>query len=294
MLIAAFKVQALRGFPPFALLEGCIGGFQIRVRLADGIPTDAGVEPDIQNVGLFAEGCATKVAFICMKHLQLVRKKRVDSVCVPSLNSISREQIHDFLVEIMVNYWLITFFAHENGNGHTPNTLAADAPVGACSDHVLDTLFTPFRIPFHFFNLFDSKFTKSNKRSVWSHHQTQPRTWHRFIKRDKPLLGGAENDRMVAAPAMRVGVFQVAHGQQRATLFHHGHNDRVGGPHLHAVEGRRRGQRPGFRINLDAAGGIDTADGIDVVADAGVKILRAVRRSRVYRAGAGVGGDIGG
>ncbi len=46
---------------PFAVLEGGIGGLQVRVGLADGKPTDAGVEPDVENVGFLAEVRAAAV-----------------------------------------------------------------------------------------------------------------------------------------------------------------------------------------------------------------------------------------
>ena len=116
----------------------------------------------------------------------------------------------------------------------------------------------------------------------------------RRFQADEPLLGGAEDDRMVAAPAMRVGVLQIAAGQQRAALLQHGHDDGIGGPDFHALEGRRSGEIPGARVHVDVADGIDAAGGVEAVALAGVEVVRAVGGRGVDRAGAGVGGDVGG
>ena len=56
-------------------------------------------------------------------------------------------------------------------------------------------------------------------------------------RRDEPLLGGAEDDGVVAAPAVRIGVLEVGGAEQRAPLFEHGDDDGIGGPDLEAVEG---------------------------------------------------------
>ena len=64
--------------------------------------------------------------------------------------------------------------------------------------------------------------------------------------------------------------------------------------HFQAIEGRRVGKRPGGGIDVDVPGGIDAAGGIDAVSLAGIKVVCAVRGRGVHRAGAGVGGDVGG
>ena len=63
----------------------------------------------------------------------------------------------------------------------------------------------------------------------------------RRFEADEPLLGGAEDDGMVAAPAVRVGVLERRAGQQGSALFEHGDDDGIGGTDLHAVEGGRGG-----------------------------------------------------
>ena len=116
----------------------------------------------------------------------------------------------------------------------------------------------------------------------------------RGFEADEPLLGGAEDDGVVAAPAMGVGVLQVGGGQQRAALLKHGDDDGIGGPDLHALKGGRSGMGPGVGIDMDVAGGIDAAGGVEAVALAGVEVVCAVGGSGVDGAGAGVGGDVGG
>ncbi len=51
---------------------------------------------------------------------------------------------------------------------------------------------------------------------------------HRRLHGDEPLLGGAEDDGLVAAPAVRVGVFECRGAHQRAALFEQLDDERVG------------------------------------------------------------------
>ena len=48
---------------------------------------------------------------------------------------------------------LVAFFAEEDGDGHAPDALAGDAPVGAGGDHVGDALFAPGGIPDYLLDL---------------------------------------------------------------------------------------------------------------------------------------------
>ena len=71
---------------------------------------------------------------------------------------------------------------------------------------------------------------------------------HWSFKGDEPLLGRAEDDGMVAAPAMRIRVLKIGDGQQCALFFKHGDDDGVGGPDFFPFEGRKRGMGPRGRI----------------------------------------------
>jgi hypothetical protein len=141
-----------------------------------------------------------------------------------------------FAVQRGVEDRLVAAFAQENGDGHAPDALAADAPVGAGGDHVGDAFLAPAWIPDDLVDLLDAELPKGGFGAVLA--------LDRRLQADEPLLGGAEDDRLVAAPAVGVGVVQVGHGQQCAGLLQHGHDDGVGGPDLLAFERRRRGVIP--------------------------------------------------
>ncbi len=91
-------------------------------------------------------------------------------------------------------------------------------------------------IPDDLVDLFDGKLAECGFGAVGA--------LHRGFERDEPLLGGAEDDGVVAAPAVRIGVLEVGDGQQCAALFKHGDDDGIGGPDFLAFEGRERGVRP--------------------------------------------------
>ena len=89
--------------------------------------------------------------------------------------------------------------AIKNNQRHAPEALAGNAPVRASRDHFAHAFAAPCREPFHFFDFLEGA-------------GTQRRCFRRGdrggtgIHLNKPLLGGAENHRIVAAPAMRIAV----------------------------------------------------------------------------------------
>src|SRR5262245_42377916 len=85
----------------------------------------------------------------------------------------------------------------ERDDGHTPDALARDAPVGAGGDHVVDTLLAPGGQPFHLADRFERTLAK-----VVALHP------------DEPLFGRAEDGRVVTTPAMRVAVLNFFLRQQ--------------------------------------------------------------------------------
>ena len=122
-------------------------------------------------------------------------------------------------------------FAQEHRNGHVPDLLAADAPVGARGDHIGDALLAPGRVPDDLVDFLDSELAKCFFRAVGPAH--------RGFHTDEPLLGGAEDDWIVATPAMGIGVLELRAAQQRAAFFEHGDDDRIRLPDSQAVVGRR-------------------------------------------------------
>ena len=93
---------------------------------------------------------------------------------------------------------------------------------------------------------------------------------------------------------MRVGVLEIGDRHQRAALFEQRHDDGIRRPHLESIEGRRGGLRPGLGIDMNVPAGVDAASGVETVLLAGVEVVNAVRGCGMHRAGAGVGGDVGG
>ena len=79
----------------------------------------------------------------------------IDRRGVPGFGAFALEEIDDLAVERGIEDRLTASLAQEDGDGHAPDALAADAPVGARRDHVCDALFAPGRIPDHLVDLFD-------------------------------------------------------------------------------------------------------------------------------------------
>ena len=149
MLIAAFKVEHLRSI---AVLEGSIDVLEVFVGFANGKPTDAGIEPDVENVGLFAEAFA---AAVCTGHA--FGQHRVARDRMPGLRALAVEEVDNLAVQRCVENRLIASVAQEHCNRNTPDALTADAPVRPRGDHVGDAFFTPTGVPDHFVDLLDGQ-----------------------------------------------------------------------------------------------------------------------------------------
>src|SRR6185369_16013112 len=107
----------------------------------------------------------------------------------------------------------------ERGDRDAPGALAGNAPVGTVLDHAVDPLPSPFRNPLY---LVDG-FQRLVAQFVGLHA-------------DEPLLGGAEDDRFFAAPAVRVGVADLRGLEQRPDLDQLVDHALVGGKNLLAAE----------------------------------------------------------
>src|SRR4051794_37997141 len=84
----------------------------------------------------------------------------------------------------------------EDGDRNAPNALTRDAPVRASGYHVADAFLTPCRIPLDV--VADLIESDAAERAASDG----------AIHLDEPLFGGAEDDWIVAAPAMRIGVLE--------------------------------------------------------------------------------------
>ena len=107
---------------------------------------------------------------------------------------------------------------------------------------------------------------------------------HRRFHGNEPLLGGAEDHRIVAAPAVRIGVLGFFRVQQRAAAFDQVDDGLIGVPNALAVVFRQAVAQDAFFV--------DVAGGIEAVLHAGGEVFSAVRRRSVDDAGAGIHGDV--
>ncbi len=104
--------------------------------------------------------------------------------------------------------------------GTPPDALAGDAPVRAGGDHVGDALLAPGGVPLDLFDLVEGALTEGGLGAV--------RGDHGRFHADEPLLGGADDDGVVAAPAVRIGVLEVSGAEECAFFFEELDDDWVG------------------------------------------------------------------
>ena len=159
--------------------------------------------------------------------------------------------------------------AVEDGDGHAPDTLAADAPVGALGDHAGHALLAPLGLPL-------DGVAGLHGRVLDGVHGAEP------------LLRGPVDDGVLAAPAVGVGVGDVLPGDQEALLLQILHHHVVAlGVELAIVP----------LVGHDALGvhrhgHADVGEAGLVVLLADLEVLRAEAGGGVDAAGAGVQGDM--
>src|SRR5207244_12143333 len=120
---------------------------QIRLMPEHGDVAGTGFEPDVDDIGLFAEFRSATFAALCSSG------KSVGFGRIPGIGAEAAEEVNHFAIERRIIQRLAATFAQEHGDGHAPDTLARDAPVRASGDHVGDTLLAPGWIPLHFLDL---------------------------------------------------------------------------------------------------------------------------------------------
>src|SRR5215469_5637895 len=167
-----------------------------------------GIEPDVEDVVLLAKGTASAlgagVSF---------GQEFGGGALIPDIGAVLAEEGDNAVENGAIGNRLAAGVAIEDDDGHAPDALARDAPIGAGGDHVGDPLFTPGRDPA---DLLDG-FERAAAKIVALHA-------------DKPLFGGAENSRVVAAPAVRIGVGDLLEAAQGVVRFEDFDDDGVGFP----------------------------------------------------------------
>src|SRR6185437_3090156 len=147
----------------------------------------SGIEPDVENIVLFAEGRAA-----ALRAARLGTGQFLGALLEPDVGCFFGEQLHHAIENPAVDQRLLALLAIKRENRHAPDALARDAPVRARGNHIRDTLAAPIRIPFHS----PDRLQRALAQIVALHA-------------DEPLFGGAENRRVVTPPAMRIAVLDV-------------------------------------------------------------------------------------
>ena len=181
-------------------------------------------------------------------------------VLIPSVGALLAEQLADGLDGGIGDMVSAALLAVEGRDGHAPSALAADAPVVAVANHALHAVVAPIGHPLHGVDGLVNILTELGHGA-------------------EPLLGGAEDDGVVAAPAVRILVLDVHLTHHSAGSSQVGQNGLVGCPHaltsvlagqLGQITAVIHGHRDGHLRILLA-----DVEVIDAVAASGVDAARA-------------------
>src|SRR5215469_14619419 len=192
---------------------------------------------------------------------------------VPGIRAFLFEPPHDVLQRFVIFEPLPAAVAIKNDNRDAPETLARDAPVRTFLDHFVHAVFAPRRNPFHLMDFFERFLAQRFLTAVRG-----------LIHVDEPLLGGAENHRIVAAPAVRVGVLVVVKAEQRATILQDLHDNRIRAEYVLALVFRQA-----FEI---AALVVQRRVNLQLIFLSRNKIIRTVAGSRMHDAAALIERDV--
>ena len=177
---------------------------------------------------------------------------------IPNIGGVFAKFGNDAVEDFLVGERLAAGFTIENSDGYAPNALARDAPIGTRGDHVGHALFAPGGKPFDLLDSFE-----------------RVRTEVFAIHADEPLFGGAEDNGIVAAPAMWIAVIDLIGSGKSAVLFQKIDDDGVSLPNGLADE--LVGQRTRCAFGSEhATTGIDRAIDRKAVARADDKVVLAM------------------
>ena len=253
-LVRSVAVGAHRGeqraLEPTAVL---VGALKVHIRrilqlgtvLADGLPGDAGIPPHVEDVLI-----GLKVMAAALGADAGLAQVALGSVGEPGVGALLVEELDDGVECGVVHDLLAAVGAGVAGDRHTPVTLAADAPVGTLLDHGTDAVGRVGRIP----------------RDVLADLLAGLLAQTGLVHRDKPLVGGTEEHRVLAAPAVRIAVRDLLLEDQGAVLAQELDDVRVGLIGVHAAEGA---------TGAKLLAGVELAVVIDRHADVGDALLEA-------------------
>ena len=250
-----------RGLEPAAVLVGAfqveVGGHRQLVALLEHrIVGDAGVEPDVEDVGDL--GVA----------LRVVAEQLLGVQVEPGVDAVLLHPFGHFLDQTRgVRVRLGGGAVHEQGDRHAPGALPGDTPVRAVAQHAFDARLAPLRQPLHLVHLGAGL----GQQAALAHG-------------NEPLGGAAENDRRLVAPAVRVAVGDGLQRHQGAALFQGVDHRLVGLAHVQAADHRQ--------VLPEQAVVLHRAVHFQAVLLADDKVVFTVARRGMHAAGTGVGGDV--
>ena len=249
------------GLEPAAVLIETLevhrGGPEALILLHGGKVRGAGVEPAVERVLLLGKAGVLAAVRAGEALGQDVGCLHVE----PGVGALFAEEVGNGLDGLIGTDGLAAVLAVEHGDGQTPAALARDAPVGALADHALHALNAPRRDPAHVVARGAGLFLEG-------------------IDGAEPLRGGAEDDGVLAAPAVRIAMHDLLGSEEGTGLLHVVQDDGVGlfDEHSLVLSG----------IVGVAALIVDGHDHVHTVAAAGLIVVRAEAGGSVDAAGTGI------
>ena len=245
VLVAAFKVKVCR-IAEFGPLP------------EHGGPGGAGVKPDVENIRFLAPVLAAAVwAFEAFGNDVL----EISLEPVVAARRMFGEAVADFAHPFGIVPGLAAVFADKGDDGDAPLALTGNAPVRTGGDHIMDTIAAPGGNPGYF---------------VVNGVQG-PLAEIVLFHADEPLGRGAENERLFAAPAARIGVRDVPAVHERAGFLQLFENGFVGVENIHTREKGNSRQ--------EDSGVVHGRQDIQIVLQARFVVIGAVAGSGVNAAG---------
>src|SRR5882724_511519 len=226
-----------------------------------------GIKPDVQDVVFLTPFRRAAGA------LRSGRQQFFRCVLIPGVGPFFFEPLHDIAKRAKVFEALAATLAVENDDRDAPEALARDVPVWALLDHFVHAVFAPRGEPFHLMNFFEGFLAE---RFLFS--------MRGLVHFDEPLLGGAKDHRIVAAPAMRITVLVFVMPKERAAIGEEFHNDRIRGENIFAFVF-------GQAFEVDAFV-IERRVDFQTVLLAGIEVIGAVAGSSVNDAAALIERDV--
>ena len=189
-----------RRLEPSAVLVGTleihIGGVTHALFFENDKVARTRIDPAVERVCLLAE-----VILAAFRADKAFGKKGRGFKVEPSVRTERSEFIGYGVYGLVVADRLAAVLTIEYGNRKSPLSLAGNAPVGALLNHRNNAFAAPFRDPFHLAAGVD--------RFVF-----------KCVYRAEPLGRCTENDRVFAAPAVRILVDNFLRREERAAFLH--------------------------------------------------------------------------